>query len=62
MKLSQLENGQRFKMATSDNVCIFIKKEIPKNQIRVKYFYECVNSGNQIETFNDYEVFKHKTT
>lgn len=57
MKLSELENGQTFRLSTSDNVCIFIKKEIPKNHIRMKYFYECVNSGNKIETFNNYEVF-----
>ena len=56
MKLSQLLNGQSFKLKSSDNTCIFIKKELQVNQVRVKYFYECVNSGNIIETFNDLEV------
>ena len=57
MKLSDLKEGQSFKLSTSDNTCKFIKKEIPKNEIREKFFYECVNSGNKIETYNDYEVF-----
>lgn len=57
MKLSDLKEGQSFKLATSDNTCIFIKKEIPENEVREKYHYECVNSGNKIETYNDYEVF-----
>jgi len=55
-KLSELHGGQTFKLATSDNLCVFIKKEfVSKNVLR--YHYECVNSGNRIETFNDYSVF-----
>lgn len=56
MTLSQLKPGQTFKLATSDNTCIFIKKEIPEYQVRMVYSYECVNSGNKIETYNNYEV------
>jgi hypothetical protein len=54
MKLSDLKINQSFKLATSDNVCIF--KGYVYIGTRKKYFYECVNSGNEIETFNDYEV------
>jgi len=56
MKLSDLNIGQSFKFATSDNTCIFLGAELKQNQVRVTYKYQCVNSGNQIETFNDYKI------
>lgn len=56
-KLSELQKGQTFKLATSDNTCIFLGAELKENQVRVTYIYECANSGRRIETFNDYEVF-----
>jgi len=56
MKLSDLNIGQSFKLATSDNTCIFLGAELKQNQVRVTYKYQCVNSGNQIETFNDYKI------
>jgi len=57
LKLSDLKKGQTFKMATSDNTCVFIGKELREHQVRDIYVYECVNSGNRIETYNNYEVF-----
>jgi len=57
MNLSDLKIGQTFKLATSDNTCIFKGAELKENQFRVTYKYECVNSGNEIETFNNYEIF-----
>ena len=56
-KLSDLKTGQYFKLATSDNTCVFLKSELEDFQVRIKYSYQCVNSGNTITTYNDYEVF-----
>lgn len=58
MKLSDLKEGQSFKLATSDNTCVFKGAYLEDNQVRVTYKYECVNSGNAIETYNNYEVFE----
>lgn len=57
MKLSDLKQGETFKMATSDNTCVFISTELREKQVRVIYTYECVNSGSRIETYNNYEIF-----
>jgi len=54
MKLSDLRINQTFKLATSDNTCIF--RGYIYNGSTKKFFYECVNSGNTIETYNDYEI------
>lgn len=56
-KLSDLQIGQTFKLATSDNTCIFLGAILKDFQVRIIYKYQCVNSGNEIETYNDYEVF-----
>lgn len=58
-KLSELRSGQKFKLATSDNTCVFVKSELQDYQVKVRYTYLCVNSGNEISTYNDYEVFTH---
>lgn len=57
-KLSELIAGQIFKLATSDNICVFLKKGIQINEEQQRYFYKCLNSGIEIETLNDYEVFE----
>lgn len=57
MKLSDLQINQKFKLATSDNTCIFLGAELKEHQARVIYTYQCVNSGNVIETYNNYEIF-----
>ena len=57
MKLSDLKIGQSFKLATSDNVCMFLGAFLKDYQVRIIYKYQCVNSGNEIETYNNYEVF-----
>ena len=56
MKLSELKINQSFKLATSDNTCIFLGAELKENQVRPIYKYQCVNSGNEIETYNNYEI------
>jgi hypothetical protein len=56
MKLSDLKINQSFKFATSDNTCIFLGVFLPDYQVRPIYKYQCVNSGNEIETYNDYEI------
>lgn len=60
MRLSDLKEGQTFRLATSDNTCVFISAELKENQVRVIYTYKCVNSGNIVETFNNYEIFTKK--
>lgn len=56
-KLSELQIGQSFKLATSNNTCVFKGAELKDNHVRITYKYQCINFGNEIETFNDYEVF-----
>lgn len=56
-QLSDLKVGQTFKLATSDNVCVFLGVELKDYHVRPTYCYLCVNSGNKIETFNNYHVF-----
>lgn len=56
-QLSDLKVGQPFKLATSDNTCVFLGAELKDYHVRPTYIYMCVNSGNKIETFNNYEVF-----
>ena len=56
MKLSELKINQSFKLATSDNTCIFLGVFLPDNQVRPIYKYQCVNSGNEIETYNNFKI------
>ena len=56
MKLSDLKPNQTFKLTKTNNICIFLGVFLYDNQVRPIYKYKCVNSGNGLETYNNYEI------